>query len=416
MKKITVLAPEYFKNFQCTGSICEDTCCKHWNITVDKNTYKKYKKLKKNTFHPLQNKQIILNKNKTGPYDYALIKLDEQNQCPFLDEHQLCTIYKHLDEAYMPLTCKMYPRNINYINEDIEISLTLSCPEAARQALLAPTPMTFEHIEIEYREYMDLSNNLLLTEGSFLLKEEYREFWNIRIAAISILQNKRFDIVSRLMLLGLLYNRIQTCIDHQTYEHIQQEISKFVNETIPIMNVDVFSTLEKNITRQITFTQRLLDEDGIGRRFREKFLRYLNAASAVLEYTQEEPSDENDHTNYRHLLQKSVIPFLESETCTNIIENYLVNEYFRELMPFGKYEMIKDSLIMLCFSYSMIKTFLVGQVFMGNSLTTDILVEIIYLVSRDLTHNSSYREFVLQNLKNAEMSTLGGLYTIIFNK
>lgn len=415
MKKIKVLVPEYFKNFQCIGSACKDTCCRDWTITIDKNTYKKYKNLKKKDFNPLHNKQVILNKEKNSPYQYALINLNTQKQCPFLDENQLCTIYQNLDESYMPLTCKMYPRNINYINKDIEISLTLSCPEAARLALLAPTPMTFEHIDIEYQKYMDLSNNLLLTEDNTLPKEEWREFWNIRISAITILQNKRFNIVSRLMFLGLLYNRIQTCIDNRTYDHIYPEISKFVNETIPVIDTDIFSTLEKNILHQIALTQNVLSENAIGRNFREKFLHYLNASSSILEYKRENSPNENDYEHYQHLLKKFVIPFLESETCTDIIENYFVNEYFREVMPFGKYENIKDSLIMLCFSYSLIKAFLTGQVFVGNTLTTDILLEIISLISRDLTHNSSYSQFILENVKNIEMSTLGGLYTIIFN-
>ena len=42
----TILVPEYYKQFQCIGGACEDTCCAGWNITVDKPTYQKYKKVK----------------------------------------------------------------------------------------------------------------------------------------------------------------------------------------------------------------------------------------------------------------------------------------------------------------------------------------------------------------------------------
>ena len=33
-----------FDNFECIGSECEDHCCRDWSITIDKDTYDKYKK------------------------------------------------------------------------------------------------------------------------------------------------------------------------------------------------------------------------------------------------------------------------------------------------------------------------------------------------------------------------------------
>ncbi|WXR62260.1 hypothetical protein WG909_03245 [Peptostreptococcaceae bacterium AGR-M142] len=35
-----VLVPTYFKDFRCIGASCEDTCCKGWDVFVDKNAYK----------------------------------------------------------------------------------------------------------------------------------------------------------------------------------------------------------------------------------------------------------------------------------------------------------------------------------------------------------------------------------------
>ena len=46
MSKLKALVPQYLKDFTCIGSNCEETCCKNWKITVDKETYKKYKRLK----------------------------------------------------------------------------------------------------------------------------------------------------------------------------------------------------------------------------------------------------------------------------------------------------------------------------------------------------------------------------------
>ena len=37
-----IRVPEYFKDFKCIASECEDTCCAGWGIVIDDETYKKY--------------------------------------------------------------------------------------------------------------------------------------------------------------------------------------------------------------------------------------------------------------------------------------------------------------------------------------------------------------------------------------
>ena len=133
MEKITALVPEYYKKFECIGNKCEYTCCAGWTITVDKNTYEKYqrideksKKSKTPMFSPLNNNMVIRNKQDKKNYNdnnYAKINLAD-NSCPFLDENNLCEIYKELGPKNMPLTCKVYPRCQNTINDSYEISLT----------------------------------------------------------------------------------------------------------------------------------------------------------------------------------------------------------------------------------------------------------------------------------------------------
>ena len=39
-----IRVPEYFKDFKCIASKCEDTCCAGWGIVIDDATYDRYKK------------------------------------------------------------------------------------------------------------------------------------------------------------------------------------------------------------------------------------------------------------------------------------------------------------------------------------------------------------------------------------
>lgn len=52
-------------------------------------------------------------------------------------------------------TCKTYPRHFNSVDDELEMSLTPSCPEAARKILYSPNGICFEHIELDYQKYMN---------------------------------------------------------------------------------------------------------------------------------------------------------------------------------------------------------------------------------------------------------------------
>lgn len=266
MEKITVLAPEYFKKFECIGDKCEYTCCSGWTITVDKDTYEKYqridekaKKYKKEVFSPLANNYVIRNKQdkkKFSRNNYAKINLIE-NKCPFLDEKQLCSIYKELGPNNMPVTCKVYPRHKSKLNNTYEISLTISCPEVVKLALLNENPMAFEYIEVEKTSAYDFLDKEFNNEDN-TNKPEYKYFWDIRIAAISILQDRRFYIVNRLIMLGILYKKIQDCIDNLNFENIPATIEKFMH-SIEVRKNDDFLKLQKNYEKQAQIYIALLD-------------------------------------------------------------------------------------------------------------------------------------------------------------
>ena len=41
-----ITIPDYYKEFECIADKCEDTCCAGWQIVIDKETLKKYIKVK----------------------------------------------------------------------------------------------------------------------------------------------------------------------------------------------------------------------------------------------------------------------------------------------------------------------------------------------------------------------------------
>ena len=53
-------------------------------------------------------------------------------RCAFLNDENLCDLYKELGPDSLCDTCRLYPRHTEEYEGLRELSLSLSCPEAAR--------------------------------------------------------------------------------------------------------------------------------------------------------------------------------------------------------------------------------------------------------------------------------------------
>lgn len=114
-----------FNDFVCTGAECEDTCCKGWQIRIDKKSYCNYLRV-------------------DGAFGNRLFReIDHRRRCfrmkgracAFLNQEGFCDIYKELGREGMCRGCREYPRHREDYGELQEVMLSLSCPEAARMIL-----------------------------------------------------------------------------------------------------------------------------------------------------------------------------------------------------------------------------------------------------------------------------------------
>lgn len=147
LKKIQLVQPRFGALFRCIGDACPEDCCTGWSVDVDKTTYDEYK----NTKHPQLKAKIDSSVHpKSGhstKLSYGLIeKSASTNTCCFL-ENRLCSIQDLLGSDKLSHTCFNFPRMHRRIDQEIERSFTLSCPEVARLALLDRDAFEFEEIE-----------------------------------------------------------------------------------------------------------------------------------------------------------------------------------------------------------------------------------------------------------------------------
>ena len=329
-----VLAPQYLKKFHCIGSQCEETCCSNWRVCVDKPTHQKYVNLADNKLRSLITANLVrLPGNDNVNFSY--IQLTSEGHCPFMSDDKLCIIQSKYDHTYLSGICNIYPRSLYQVNNTMEISATISCPEIARLILGDKEPIQFE-----YGKFGDFINGQFFY--SRLETDKYQNSWRfnvleIRKAAITILQNRSYSLVDRLLLLGLLCQKIQECSDNSQDKLIPELITKYER----IMETGNARNITESVETNIAFQYKLLKE-----------MYELRLFEGIIEASEEKLAEEI--ASYEKRYAEYYQPFMVDKEY--IFENYLVNYMFRTVFPFSEhFQSIFDVYTVLIIHYAMIK-------------------------------------------------------------
>lgn len=407
MKKITMLIPQYVKNFQCIGSECEDTCCVGWKITIDEITYKKYKKIDNYEMRKKLAQCIGRHRTCTNKYEIGKIKLDN-GICPFLSENKLCDIYKALGEEYLSNTCATYPRLNCQVDGVMEQGLSLSCPEAARLILLNKESIQFDQEERRFTG-RDLGVQCIQTNKKFNTWKSY--FWDIRIFTISLLQNRNYKVEERLFILGIVYRSIEEAITEDKIYIIPSILEKYNKNLESEVYRDVLQDIPKVIEMQLKFCKELIDIRNSTIIKNESYIRCLSELLAGLNF-KENVSLEECSEIYQEGYEKYYKPFMDEHSY--MIENYLVNYIFVEQMPI-KQKMPFDSYVKLILHYALIKIHLIGQASYHRELTSENVVHTIQTFARTFEHNRVYFNDILSLMQKNNYMDLAHMAILIKN-
>lgn len=410
-KNRKLLQPQYMSQFQCIGPSCEDSCCIGWRVQIDKDTYKRYRECTDNELRVQMDEKVTRHRTNANKGNYAKIKLKD-GSCPFIDTDKLCSIQRKLGESYLSVTCTTYPRIANTINGTVEKSLTMSCPEAARMALLKPAVMEFNETEEDVEIRNTNSKSIDISDYKTAYKPE-RYIWELRIFIISLLQNRTYSLWQRLVVLGLFCRQL----DQHISEGKQQEIPQLIGTYLNALEREEFkSDLEKipnELTIQMELTKEVADErifSGVNsKRFMECFSEFLHG----IQYTAE-ASKEEIGQRYAEASSQYYQPFMN--THEYIMENYLVNYVFKNLFPFSGEKHVFDNYVMLAVHYAMIKMLLIGMIgFHKENFSTEHVVKLIQSFSKTVEHNDAYLKTVFRLLKANEFNTMPYMAILIKN-
>ena len=220
---------KYCDEFHCIGPECTDRCCKEWRILFGKREYLDYKKAdcSKELKEVINNAfERVRNHEKTGSgnnenTNYAKIKLNENDECPFHGADGLCMIQKELGEKALSHTCSVFPRLYGIVGgETLIFSCGITCPHVVELMIAHP-----EGLEITEEEYDGSAHGV--NKGLYSIAatpkswEGYPWYWTIKSAQLDILQNRNFTILERLLILGFFSKKTDEYIKAGQGEKIE---------------------------------------------------------------------------------------------------------------------------------------------------------------------------------------------------
>ena len=126
-----VYYPKYYNDFSCIAAQCPDSCCKEWDVDVDPEAAAFYRNLPGALGDRLRQ---VLRDTEDGT-----VMTIEDGRCPMWRQDGLCQIHAELGHDALCKVCREFPRIRHDYGSFTELGLELSCPEAARLILSAPS-------------------------------------------------------------------------------------------------------------------------------------------------------------------------------------------------------------------------------------------------------------------------------------
>ena len=372
-------------DFKCIGPNCIDTCCAGWDINIHENTFKQYESDKGN-LKELINGKYLKNSESGDSFNYGFMKITEDNKCPFLNENLLCEIHGKCGEESLSITCRIYPRVFNIIDDIYEKSGLPSCEEICSKAFLNKEKMEFIEIEEDLDEDSIEIRRVIDTDAFIGSDNLIQYFWYIRVISINIMQNRNFSIEERLSLLKSFYKNLETLKNKENFYEIEDLLERIVEDPSNITEfIDSSTIVPLSITNN--YFKIILDGNLLNKVIGTRLKILL--------------SDLNKDKNLLNNIHKYDLKSLDNyfTQYSYIFENYLVNQIFKDIIPFNTGEDLNQSIDKLINTYKLIKSYLIlWNISSQNEISEKNIIYVIQALSKDLEHNKVFKDILTHNL------------------
>ncbi len=368
-----------YSTFKCIGGQCEDSCCEGWTVDIDQETYGYLKGIKN---HELKNRiqdKIYLNEwSYSQDVDYAHVELNKKKACAFLNKRKLCDLQTAFGEKGISNVCNLFPRTLNKVNGVIERTLSMACPEAARLVLKNKKAIQYQAVR-ENLKHVIIETELLTNDLQYK-DTAVKYFMELRCFSIELIQNKNIDFKDRILMLGAFH----------------QELEKSKNDAILALidqwRRDILHKKTRRLSQKKSTLLLLKIADALDVKKEvdnERFKDFHKLFRKGIKYS--------GYDHYRLVKEKNMDQLKDK---MYILENYLVNDMYRNLYPFSEPGSPMDSYRMLMTKLGLIELYLMGISESLNGLEEDTIVDFIQAFSKTVDHHHTYLESISDLLES----------------
>ncbi|AQS08863.1 flagellar biosynthetic protein FliU [Clostridium saccharobutylicum] len=226
-KVVDTLKITNYDKFKCIADKCRFTCCDGWDVSIDTDTYNKWKKENDKAEFILNNVKI----RKCGSKKGYFINKENHEACPLLDKQGLCQVVKSLGEEYLSSTCHRFPRIENIFEDKKELSLSCACPEV-----------------VELISSINGKINII-SENDINLKSNLLEL-RIREVLIDIMQKESFSLEDKLI---VSFQMLLTVLEKENFreEGLLEELERYKNKGNIQGLIDMYNKIESDINDSV---------------------------------------------------------------------------------------------------------------------------------------------------------------------
>lgn len=302
-------------------------------------------------------------------------------RCAFFNDENLCDLYKTLGPDALCDTCRMYPRHTEEYEGLRELSLSLSCPEAAKIILSCKEPVRF--LEEETDEEDDFE------EFDFMM---FSQLEDTRDVLFSILQDRSLPLTLRMSASEQLTEGYQTCIEEGRQfdvddllrecerHHKEGTLNEFVSKYLPEKGVHASAFHQWERQKEELKVLRGLE------RLRPEWNQILDGAQKWLYRENEE--------KYHHICeefhQKYGALSIHKEEWENLGEQLMMFFVYTYFCGAVYDDMVCSKMEMALFSIRWIQEFLIVRwLENGKTLSMKDVEEISWRYAREVEHSDN---------------------------
>ncbi len=187
-----ILTQRYVVQFECIADRCEDDCCGGWNIPVKPSDESRLLA----ALGPTKLVQHIV-RTPNSAQAPAAMKLCSNERCSLQGSDGLCQVHSKHGQQALPDICADYPRRLVQVDNRLEITAALSCPEVSRLVLFSEDALAFEHGDPSMLPRPKPAQRMLTRSSSY-----YEPVNDVRSFLIQLLTLPHYTLKERLLMLA----------------------------------------------------------------------------------------------------------------------------------------------------------------------------------------------------------------------